>query len=236
MSMSISSTIQSKYNKMVYRQASRAYERALKARTNYDIANQVKERDNATIIVHGIAGTGWHMYGWSEEFAEELKSRAPNQDYYEFTWSGFKVQGGFGINMGSHNIAKSSLILAINAIKQKGYKNVNIISHSWGTVLSRDAQYEGGTSIHTWFTMGSPLPRTTSKPKNTAYWFNFWANEDPVLLFGPLLELTGADGGDGWLFQNTADVDKQYTVFGGHGAYWTDYSTLGIIGGQLDYQ
>jgi hypothetical protein len=58
---------------------------------------------------------------------------------------------------------------------------------------------------------------------------------DPVVPIFARVQ-AGADGEYGWLFQNTADVDKQYTLLGGHGAYWTDYSTLGIIGGQLGYQ
>ena len=50
---------------------------------------QSKAKSNAT-IVHGVAP---HALGWSSDFTKRLRTRAPEQDYFEHTWSGFSLTG-----------------------------------------------------------------------------------------------------------------------------------------------
>ncbi len=112
--------------------------------------------------------------------------------------------------------------------RQFGYRNVNIIGHSWGTVISRDAQYRGVGNIDTWVTMGSPLPRTTDRPDGLQKWLNFYSHTDPIVYSGPVL-------GDGFLWQKTFGI-SQYAVFGDHSNYWTNSWVHNIIGHRLEDQ
>ncbi|MCK5607842.1 hypothetical protein KAR91_38535, partial [Candidatus Pacearchaeota archaeon] len=175
-----------------------------------------------------------HWNGWSSDFTGQLQRRAPNQDYYEFTWSGFTLTGMIGINLPVHNVALNSLIQAVQIVQQKGYSKVNIISHSWGTVLSRDAQYAGIGDIDTWVTMGSPLPKTTRTPGSLDKWINIWSPQDPVTRLGPALAATGVEGGSGYLFEKS--LIRQVSITGGHSSYWTNAVALNTIGNQLTTQ
>ncbi|MCJ7615960.1 MAG: alpha/beta hydrolase, partial [Desulfobacterales bacterium] len=198
------------------------------ARTNFNIRNQPKVESNATIFVHGISG---HSYGWSSGFEASLNARASNQDYYEFTWSGFAATGGVGINSIAGDIATDSLVDAIGAIRQKGYRNINIVAHSWGTVLSRDAQNEEGGAINTWVTMGSPLSASTNKPAGVGYWLNMWARYDWFAHeLGSLYKNPGVDE----QFR-VDDVVEEYSLKN-HSAYWTDMRALDKIGNQISGQ
>jgi hypothetical protein len=65
------------------------------------------------------------------------------------------------------------LQMAQMLVSMKGYANMNIISHSWGTTLAYDLQNAGGFEMQHWVTMGSPLKQTTDKPLwNTGNWIN----------------------------------------------------------------
>ncbi len=188
-----------------------------------------KEHANATIIIHGIAP---HSNGWSSNFRDELKNRANNQDYYEFTWSGYTLTGTVGINKGVHDVATNSLVRAAQIVQQKGYSKVNIVSHSWGTVLSRDAQQAGVGNINTWVTMGSPLNADTPK-YGTPYWMNFYSMSDWVVTDAPdHLGMTGVEAGTGYLYNNS-NVNVQQPVGGGHTSYWENTTVLNMIGIQL---
>ncbi len=209
-------------------------EKLLGAYTNYYIANRTKEHDNATIIVHGVAP---HANGWSTDFIEEMETRAPNQDYYEFTWSGFSLNALVGINMIAHEVAVASMVQATNKLQSKGYKNVNIISHSWGTVVSRDAQYEGVGHINTWVTMGSPLSVFTRRPDDLDRWINIYSLDDRVATLAPWgIGETGVDAYSGPGLYNRRGGIAQVRISGGHGAYWTDETALETIGNRLRIQ
>ena len=191
-----------------------------------------KEHSNATIIVHGIAP---HENGWSSDFIDRLEARANNQDYYEFTWSGYTFTGTVGINRGTHDVATNNLIRFVQNVQKEGYSKVNIVSHSWGTVLARDAQYAGIGDIDTWVTMGSPLPRTTRRPEKLSSWMNFFSAGDGVVYLGPGLCEIGFASGGGFLWEREGDIE-QWGTTGGHGIYWTDPIALGTIGRQLSSQ
>ncbi|MBN1621535.1 MAG: hypothetical protein JW871_02975, partial [Endomicrobiales bacterium] len=188
-----------------------------------------------------------HSYGWSDDFIREMEARAPNQDYYEYTWSGFTMSGtlpsAWAVNT-THGIATNGFMRASRAIQAKGYRNVNIISHSWGTVISRDAQYAGVGNINTWVTMGSPLPDDTARPGNLNYWLNIWCSGDPVVYAGKAIALTGIENpGYGYLFESSAphrhlELPAAYPKrdIRNHGVYWTDTASLNSIGVSLNRQ
>ena len=147
--------------------------------------------------------------------------------------------GAIGINSIAHGVALESLTEAIQVVRNKGYKNVNVVSHSWGTVLSRDALNEEGGKINTWVTMGSPLSATTGKPSGVGNWLNIWCPNDPVVHLGPT-QLTGL--GYGRLF-NKDSIDQQelesvgpITDLANHETYWTDPVSLNRIGNYLKPQ
>ena len=228
----------------VHRAGTRAGDRYLSAYSGYLANNMLKESDNATIIVHGISP---HQYGYSSDFITEMKRRAPNQDYFEYVWSGFTMNGvlpsAWAVNT-THGTATNGLINVVRSIQAKGYQNVNIISHSWGTVISRDTLYAGVGNVNTWVTMGSPLTATTRCPGGVGFWLNIYCAGDPVIWTGPALRATGIqEPGSGFLF-GSPSVDEQLPLqnaypgldFGNHGTYWTDPVSLGRIGIQLDSQ
>jgi len=193
--------------------------------------SQEKENNSATIITHGLITNG---YGWANDFISDLEQRAPNQDYYEFSWSGSPaVLGSVVVNESVHRIATNSFTKVVRAVQAKGYSNVNIIGHSWGTVISRDAQYAGVGNINTWFTMGSPLLRaTTEKPSNLSYWLNIWCRNDPVIPVS-VLGLGYSPYVDEQLKLNSVGV---WGNLANHGIYWTDPVSLNRIGGRLSAQ
>jgi hypothetical protein len=83
-----------------------------------------------------------------------------------------------------HTMALIHLQMAEELVSMKGYANIDIISHSWGTLLSYDLQSNSGIETHDWVTMGSPLKKTTDKPVyNTGKWINCYSLSDPVTHF-----------------------------------------------------
>jgi pimeloyl-ACP methyl ester carboxylesterase len=135
--------------------------------------------DTATIIVHGVAG---HTNGWSRSFQRKL---GLNQDFYEFDWGGFTVNNTWPFLVPTrsvHTLASVHLQAAQMLVWMKGYSDINIISHSWGTCLAYDLMNSGGVEMHDWVTMGSPLNHNISKPVwNTGKWINFYSYYDPIV-------------------------------------------------------
>lgn len=195
------------------------------------------EKNNATVVVHGVAP---HFPGYSKALADGLEKRIDNQDYYEFLWSGFTL----GIlpwypNPLQHDIAKASLRSCLLEIKQKGYRHLSLIGHSWGTVLSLDALEHRDSSLHTWVTMGSPLPKVT--PRFSFYnWLNVFSASDPVvyLMISPFTR--PLDGDLEPLFMQDFLVEQygvsELPLLEAHSCYWTDYMTIKQIANLLKAQ
>ena len=173
-------------------------------------------------------------------------------NFYEFNWGGFtlSMRGPMIIGIipikSVHQLAFINLHTAQLLIWMKGYNDINIISHSWGTTLSYDLMNSGGIEMHDWVTMGSPLKTTTDKPFwNTGKWINCYSLADPVVHYelyppfpssGQMVSAFGAGikGGPGLSKDPNipADFQKSYDMgesgFDEHGAYWkwtplTDY-------------
>ena len=147
------------------------------------------------------------------------------------------VVGSVLVNESVHNIATNSFTKVVRAIQAKGYNNVNIIGHSWGTLISRDAQYAGVGDINTWFTMGSPLTASTRWPGSLGTWINIWNDKDWVATRVPsLMERRGRP-----LYEKTGSVEQLQLLTSqsfpaSHGIYWTDPTALSRIGTQLASQ
>ena len=124
----------------------------------------------------------------------------------------------------------------------KGYSDINIISHSWGTTLSYDLLNSGGIEMHDWVTMGSPLKSSTDKPVwNTGKWFNYYSMNDPIVYFEmypPFSSLPSkglglpADPNVGMANQRPHNMGKDWW-FLEHTAYWKDGYVLGNLRNDL---
>ncbi len=194
--------------------------------------------ENATIVVHGVTE---HEVNWTENFSDTLEKCSGNQDMYEFLWSGFQA-GGFVLFFPhhlSHTIASKSLVYCLCELYMKGYANVNVIAHSWGTVLSRDAMNSSGLSFGLWATMGSPLGETFPK-FGYRMWQNFYSSEDGVPLLTWLLFLLGYSDNLKPLFMQRINVQQHKTYSGGpidaHSSYWTDPTVFNDILSVLKWQ
>lgn len=161
--------------------------------------------DTATIIIHGVEGVdmhGGHQYGWSKDFQKDLNLASGStptknvtgspltHDFYEFNWGGFSADMSGPLVIGVipvksvHQFAFINLTIAQLTIGMKGYSDMNVISHSWGTCLAYDMLNSGGIEMHDWVTMGSPLNHDISKPLwNEGRWVNAYSTRDPVVYF-----------------------------------------------------
>jgi len=218
--------------------------------------------DTATIIVHGLNGlhNGQPM-GWSLDYQRDLRAKAGtpsrqdgglrggslegaglNHDFYEFDWGGMSLDGFFLVPLKCvHEMAFVHLQIAQMLVWMKGYDNINIISHSWGTTLSYDLMSSGGIEMHDWVTMGSPLKKTTDKPVwVTGKWINCYSLNDPVTHFEVYPPFTsglamlpnvkggwGREGktGDGLTVDPNVDINHPRYDMGDtgvteHGHYW----------------
>ena len=107
---------------------------------------------------------------------------------------------------------------------------MNIVAHSWGTVISWLVLSDGVGTINTWVTMGSPLPAITPRPRNLGKWINIITPDDPVSNFSsivgvrPLYEKPEEDG-----------IVHIWTE-GWHDTFWTDSRTINTIGTELNKQ
>jgi RHS repeat-associated protein len=213
--------------------------------------------DTATIIVHGVNGLyNGQPNGWSKQngFQGNLGPKPTlkvggdplNHDFYEFDWGGFSIASiGFIPVRIVHVMALVHLQAAEEIISMKGYANIDIISHSWGTTLSYDLMNSTDIEVHDWVTMGSPLKKTTEKPKcNTGKWINCYSLYDPAThfeIFPPYMDwiemlpyaVEGIRSGRQGKIGDGLTVDPNVTVgvnhnhpmglkdFDEHTAYWT---------------
>jgi hypothetical protein len=217
--------------------------------------------DTATILVHGVSP---HGQGWSTSketpFQQNLKissQNAPklaptqplNHDFYEFDWGGFSVgdlPGTLVPIKSVHEMALAHLQIAEMLVWMKGYNNINIISHSWGTTLTYDLQNTSGIETHDWVTMGSPLKPSTDKPVWIGGdWINCYSLWDPVihLEIYPPFPSVGEEAlgianaffmlgfsGDGLTRDSNVDIPHSHYMhsflIGEHDAYWNNDDVL----------
>jgi RHS repeat-associated protein len=220
--------------------------------------------DTATIIVHGVAG---HVNGWSRgkdtsdptPFQQDLgndASKTPmpvdphsqplNHDFYEFDWGGFSV-GGIPWTIipirSVHQMALIHLRMAEELVSMKGYANIDIISHSWGTTLTYDLQQTSEIETHDWVTMGSVLKESTPKPARlTGNWINFSSPDDPAYtrgfyppfpdsIFELLLEGPNVHSDKNVNVPHVFSMNK--SGIAEHGAYWNNYDVLSYLRREL---
>jgi hypothetical protein len=89
---------------------------------------------------------------------------------------------GFAPVKAVHQLAFMHLRIAQMTLWMKGYTDMNVISHSWGTTLAYDMMNSGGIEMQHWVTMGSPLNSTVRKPVwNEGKWINAYSTRDPVV-------------------------------------------------------
>ncbi len=202
-------------------------------------SSQQKVNDNAILYVHGMA---WHEKGWSEDMQAVMKNawHVSNQDSYEFLWTGFAASDNVFLpipNRLNHLIALCSLIDGLAEIRLKGYANVSVVSHSWGTVLSRDALTDMNDPVAIWATMGSPLCCFTPEfPYGT--WVNYANLADPVTLAAKILYNLGYMHCEiplRYQMRNVRQV-KIHTYENCHSVYWTSHAVVGDLAKLLKQQ
>jgi Alpha/beta hydrolase len=211
------------------------------------IIAQPRVRDNASLIIHGVAGPlrpHWAP-GWSQPFQNNLRAAGlRNNDFFEITWSGFDIVGlGIIPETATHLTALLFSMRAMEAAWSKGYDELNFISHSWGTVLSYQAIDISAVPIHDWVTMGSPMGSQIWKPAGLGgVWLNFYSHHDPFMwlnLYPPFsipnpLNITWNQAA---VFTNALNFNRTGManlnpgdVWGGltqeHNAYWNDAVVL----------
>ena len=75
-----------------------------------------------------------------------------------YLWSGFSNNlTAIVPTYYQHTMAENGLAYTLLTMMQKGYENVNLISHSWGTVISKDTLLLEDVAVNLFVTMGSPL-------------------------------------------------------------------------------
>jgi len=202
--MSIGTTLQSLYDNTIAKVGDMLQ---TSTEASAEAINHIESDDSksnkATIIIHGVEGVdihGGHQYGWSKDFQDRLTGEAGEgrnkyinapplqQDFYEFNWGGFSADMSGSLVIGVipvkrvHQFAFINLAIAQLTIWMKGYSDMNVISHSWGTCLAYDMLNSGGIEMHDWVTMGSPLNHDISKPLwNEGLWVNAYSTRDPVV-------------------------------------------------------
>lgn len=202
-----------------------------------DFMTREAEKTNATVVVHGVMP---HFPGYSKDLTGGLDGRIDNQDYYEFLWSGFSMAIIPWLpNPLQHGIAKASLRSCLLAIEQKGYRHLSLIGHSWGTVLSLDALEQRDVPIHTWVTMGSPLPRVTPRfPFRN--WLNVFSSSDPIVYLEMQPFFRFASEPMEPLFAQESPPEQHgvgnQPLLDAHSCYWTDYMTIKLIANLLKAQ
>lgn len=202
----------------------------LRSVSNFNVANQLVDYDNATIMIHGVYP---RPYTSAYPFFEALRERgADRQDYYEYLWSGFAFPAIVIPGIG-HFVAVEGFRRAVCRLHEKGYERVNIIAHSWGTYISEAVLNgpAGSGPINTWITMGSPLSNHAVYPPQVQEWVNIWAPNDPICEVG-------------WMWNSFSqalsyplyyrqDITQIQTGNVGHTGYWEDNYTLEVISQYL---
>jgi len=260
--MSIMSTLDSFYNGTVGKVGDMLKTSAeASAESINHIEDDGSKSDTATIIIHGVEGAdigGGHKYGWSKPFqhrlsddpgtgeATDLGSQPLNQDFYEFNWGGFSADMSGPLVIGVipvksvHQFAFINLQTAQLLIWMKGYNDMNVISHSWGTCLAYDMLNSGGIEMHDWVTMGSPLKHDINKPVwNSGPWINAYSTRDPVVYLDMYPGFIPTFG-KGLIGHPQVDPPAIITTSGSggpslpeHTAYWTNPGLLTSLRNRL---
>jgi hypothetical protein len=234
-------------------------ELAASQRSVLDVLNGQRTADGASLIVPGVAGPlsirepGWSTSFQSDLFGFGLTNEAP----IEFTWSGFDLTGaGVLPDPTIHGIATKSLNMSLTAAHAKGYSEVNIAAHSWGTTISFDTLNENIFGAADWVTFGSPLKGSTPRPSGVSgLWADFFSDSDPTPslaafppfnaipnnLYLPTLTVRGSTH-----VKASADIGRpvheMVVPFGGpvwagamyeHTAYWGEPEMLNWMGEHL---
>jgi pimeloyl-ACP methyl ester carboxylesterase len=250
---------------------STAREIALGVGTLYSLFAQEKINNELTVIVHGVAGSPvfWAQNsfpGWSREFQRDLgKKGVNNTDYLEHQWSGFDITG-FGVlpfDFVAHYIATLSLHVSLSQATLIGYHSINVIAHSWGTMIANDAlYYSAGTPVPAsdYISMGSPMWEFAGKPSVLkGDWTDVYSDYDPVTWFrvpspviptvlGFLPALVGVGIGQSAVRQfadnkhnltnflaiNNNNANMMDGLFIEHTSYWNSALVQGIISNEID--
>lgn len=157
-----------------------------------------------TIIIHGRGGR--HPQGYSGALGAELVARG--EPVIEHTWSG---------NIKDHaQVANtlSSILRVARGVASKRGEPLNVISHSWGTVIAYRAISTSGVFVSNFITMGSPL-RADTRPANVGRWINYWSPNDGISALG------------------RAPADLNVNTGDRHTAYWNNRSLANDIAGRI---
>jgi RHS repeat-associated protein len=190
--------------------------------------------DHATVIVHGLQH---HAPGYADDFIGLLKERGVEHDYYQFVWSGCQLaQVLLPPNPIHHGIALASLTHCLATLPAKGYAKINVVSHSWGTVLSRDALNRQPVTLNSWVTMGSPLSADTTPRFPYQGWMNIFTRSDWIVHLAPFVYAIGYTNSATPLFMQTPPplkIDLGGQANDAHGVYWYDPLSLARIAAML---
>ncbi|MBQ6473742.1 MAG: RHS repeat-associated core domain-containing protein, partial [Victivallales bacterium] len=198
------------------------------------------EQRNVSLTVHGVSA---HDKNYSRGFHTLLRETASNQDYREFLWSGFTILGIPNLtlpNLTQHTIACTSLAFTLACLRFMEYENINVLAHSWGTVLSKHALFLSGIEVGLWATMGSPLTigREHFDWPHPRSWINIYYPDDPIIYLG--MEFPGPFFGTGWplFLSDRPDAQHIFTSKGGfsHTQYFDDIRVTRTIGSILSRQ
>ena len=200
---------------------------------------QKRTKNNAVLYVHGMA---WHEKGWSNDMQEMMKKayHINNQDSFEFRWTGFSASSYSFLPIPArlnHLIGLWSLVDGFATVQLKGYINVSVISHSWGTVLSRDALFLSLYHTSIWATMGSPLGCFI--PLFPFWFWNNYVNYgDPVVWAASTLFKMGYNVSPfPLLYQDFLVRQVKLTTFdNNHSVYWTSHTVIGDLARMLKVQ
>jgi RHS repeat-associated protein len=154
-----------------------------------------------TIIVHGV-GLQSPSDGYSAVLGQEL--RRAGETILEVHWNGNPLSDE-GTSSAIQQIVDAVALAAANG------EAVNIIGHSWGSVIVANTLANTGITVNHLITMGSPLSAFAAAPSGVQDWLNIGSFADPLswASFG-----TGAD---------------QYHVWTFHTGYWRDRQTVSAI-------
>jgi len=186
-----------------------------------EFSAKAREHDQATVIVHGLMH---HAPGYADDFIGLLTERGVEHDYYQFIWSGCQLAKILlPPNQIQHSIALTSLTHCLAALPAKGYSKINVVSHSWGTVLSRDALNRQPLILSNWVTMGSPLSAETIPRFPYQSWMNIFTRSDPVVHLAPLVYAIGFTSSVKPLYMQNPPplkIDLGSQPNDSHGVYW----------------
>ncbi len=132
---------------------------------NNNPVNAVDPLGLVTVIVHGI---GHHGKGYSGGIKRALESSG--EQVIEIRWSGFILDKTVYGNV-------ANKILEAQMLAQAKKENLNIIGHSWGTVVVGEVLHGTRIKADNLISLGSPYFDYSSISKS---WMNFWSPVDPI--------------------------------------------------------